>query len=278
MQYADSGNLRQYLKEHFSELNWDDKLKFAYQITEGIKYLHDYDVFHQNLHSKNVVIHKKEAKIMLDIMKCIETDSLDVSDEMIPYVDPKLLENHSYEYDKKSDIYSLGVLMWELTSGHPPFIDNETENLLEIHLISGHREKPIANTPIEYLDLYKSCWDPEPSERPSIDQVFNILGKLLYAQIKQIIEPSELLNLVEENNLTNIINKDDLSEEKSNIDGDTILKITWKKTKCTVVYKRLKTINLNEAFIHELKVHKTLNSCSRIVRILGVSLGKVTWL
>ncbi|CAB5347267.1 unnamed protein product [Rhizophagus irregularis] len=204
MQYADGGNLLQYLKGHFLELTWDDKLKFAYQITEGIKYLHDEDVLHQNLHSKNILIHRKEVKIILDIAKSTESDYLN---EMIPYIDPKILDVRSYEYDKKSDIYSLGVLMWELSSGRPPFIYSETEKSLEIQLIiSGHREELIPNTSNEYSDLYKSCWNPEPSERPSINQVFSKLGKVLYTQIKTNLKPEELINSIRNNYLAIVIN------------------------------------------------------------------------
>ncbi|CAB5347262.1 unnamed protein product [Rhizophagus irregularis] len=80
MQHANGGNLRQYLKDHFSKLTWDDKMKLAYQITEGIKFLHDADIIHQNLHPKNIVIHKKEAKIMLDIVKIKVIDKSELSD------------------------------------------------------------------------------------------------------------------------------------------------------------------------------------------------------
>ncbi|CAB5200595.1 unnamed protein product [Rhizophagus irregularis] len=261
MQYADGGNLRQYLKYHFLELTWDDKLKFAYQITEGIKYLHDEDVFHQNLHSKNIVIHEKEAKIMLDITKSTMSDYLN---EMIPYVDPKILKDQSYEYNKKSDIYSLGVLIWELSSGKPPFI-GESGNLLKYGLISGRREKPVPDTPDEYLKLYELCWDSEPSKRPSINQVFSKLGKILYSKIKKNLEPSELINLIENNHLTKIINIDELS----NIEEDT----TWKKKDCSfpVICKKYKFVQLNETFIHELKMHRKLNFCSRLIHILGIS-------
>ncbi|CAB5347295.1 unnamed protein product [Rhizophagus irregularis] len=264
MQFADSGNLRWYLKDHFSKLTWNDKLKFSYQITEGIKYLHDEDICHQSLHSRNIVIHSNEAKIILYIMKSTETDYLSVSDEMIPYVDPKLLENQSYEYDKKSDIYSLGVLMWELTSGYPPFIYNEAENHLVIDLINGHREKSIPKTPNAYLDLYESCWDPEPNERPSINQVFSKLGKM-YTQTNTNLKMSEIINLIKNNFLVKrIINIGELSD----INGNT----TWKKQ--AVIYKKYKFDQLNEAFIHELKMHRKLNFYSRFVQILGISLDE----
>lgn len=68
--------------------------------------------------------------------------------------------------------------MWELSSGCPPF-NNEDLILLRINLICGAREDPIPDMPIEYLNLYKSCWDNIPDLRPSIKQVFNKLDKML---------------------------------------------------------------------------------------------------
>ena len=58
--------------------------------------------------------------------------------------------------NKKSDIYSVGVLLWELTSGKPPFSDlNISRNTLMFSISEGTREKPIPNTPDEYINLYK---------------------------------------------------------------------------------------------------------------------------
>src|SRR5436190_1621684 len=186
MQYADGGNLREYLKRQFSKLTWEDKKKLAYQISDGIKYLHGENILHRDLHSKNIVIHQGEAKIIdLGIAISTETETNLHSGVfgMVPYIDPKLLENNSYKYDKKSDIYSLGVLMWELSSGEPPF-NNHTYVLkhLIINLVKGEREVPVPDTPDDYLKLYQSCWNPEPDTRPSIEQVFNELRKMLNVQ------------------------------------------------------------------------------------------------
>jgi serine/threonine protein kinase len=185
MQYADGGDLRKYLQQNFTSLTWDNKFKLAYQIAEGIKYLHGENILHRDLHSKNIAIHKGEAKIIdLGIAKSTETETNLHSGVfgMIAYIDPKILEDCSYKYDKRSEIYSLGVLMWELSSGYPPFINEKSDFILRNNLISGNREEPISETPDKYLELYKLCWDPEPNVRPSINKVFIELGKMLGIQ------------------------------------------------------------------------------------------------
>jgi serine/threonine protein kinase len=182
MQYADGGDLRKYLQRNFTTLTWNDKFKLAYQIAEGIKYLHGENILHRDLHSKNIVIHEGEAKIIdLGIAKSTETETnlLQGVFGMIAYIDPIILKDYSHEYDKKSDIYSLGVLMWELSSGRPPFINEKNDYILKLHLINGRREEQILNTPNEYLKLYKLCWSNDPVLRPSIDKVFTELGKML---------------------------------------------------------------------------------------------------
>ncbi|GBC05281.1 hypothetical protein RclHR1_06150007 [Rhizophagus clarus] len=206
MQYADGGNLRNYLNEKFSTLTWNNKVKLAYQITEGIKYLHGENILHRDLHSKNIVIHQGEAKIIdLGIAKSTETETHLHSGVfgMVPYIDPKLLASDSYKHDKKSDIYSLGVLMWELSSGHSPFYDDNDLNRLTYNLIKGKREKTVPNTPYEYMKLYQSCWNGGPDKRPSVEQVFNKL--------------EEILNL---KNDTNYDDDDDDDDDDGDGDGD----------------------------------------------------------
>ncbi len=73
----------------------------------------------------------------------------------MPYMDPKILEDQSYDLTKKSDIYSLAVLFWQLTSYKSPF-ESETEVGLAIRIIKGKREDPIPKTNDEYVNLYQS--------------------------------------------------------------------------------------------------------------------------
>ena len=80
---------------------------------------------------------------------------------VLPYVDPQCLKSNNkqeYKPNKKSDVYSVGILLWELTSGRPPFSNlnmHYQKYTLILDVVKGTREEPIPNTPDKYVDLYK---------------------------------------------------------------------------------------------------------------------------
>ena len=73
---------------------------------------------------------------------------------MIPYFDPKKFISKSYSLNEKSDVYSVGVLLWELSSGIPPFYEEENDIGLIFKILQGQREVIIPNTPADYAKLY----------------------------------------------------------------------------------------------------------------------------
>jgi serine/threonine protein kinase len=61
----------------------------------------------------------------------------------------------SYKLNKKSDVYSIGVILWEISSGQPPFKDESYDASLAMRIIQGYREKIVSdNTPSDYSILY----------------------------------------------------------------------------------------------------------------------------
>ncbi|CAB5205130.1 unnamed protein product [Rhizophagus irregularis] len=104
----------------------------AYQLACAVSCLHNEEIVHRDLHSNNILVHRNTIK---------------------------------------SDIYSVGVLLWEISSGKPPFSTEEYDLDLAIEIKEGLREDPIPDTPENYIELYTGCWDGEPDNRPTIDQV-----------------------------------------------------------------------------------------------------------
>ncbi|PKY38180.1 kinase-like protein [Rhizophagus irregularis] len=180
MQYANGGDLRNYLKDNFKKLTWGDKKRLAFQIADGLNYLHNENVLHRDLHSKNIVIHENNAKIIdFGISKIQNQSSAYIGNfGNIAYVEPKRILDSKFPYTKSSDIYSFGVLMWEISSGCPPFEDCLTENEKVALICAGKREIPIPETPKEYEELYIKCWDQEPKQRPTISEVLKEFEKM----------------------------------------------------------------------------------------------------
>ena len=82
---------------------------------------------------------------------------------VIPYIDPKGFNNNqsnindqskNYKFNKKSDVYSVGVLMWQISSGYEPFKDKDRDVNLILSIHNGLRENIIDETPAKYSKLY----------------------------------------------------------------------------------------------------------------------------
>ncbi|PKK79254.1 kinase-like protein [Rhizophagus irregularis] len=131
-------------------------------------------------------IHELKIHLRLDysdrIIRCLGISQVYMGNfGCIAYLEPKRILDPKFPYTESSDIYSFGVLMWEISSGHSPFKDNVSNNeryALAIAINSGVREVTIPGTPREYEELYKNCWNKEPKERPTIIKILCEFSKM----------------------------------------------------------------------------------------------------
>ncbi|PKK64057.1 hypothetical protein RhiirC2_116784 [Rhizophagus irregularis] len=97
------------------------------------------------------------------------------------------------------------MLMWEISSGKPPFNNYEHDYYLAMNIVNGIRPRIVSGTPLKYESLMKQCWNADPSKRPDI----KTLQKKINEVYKRYLDmPNEL---EESNNLE--INKTNSSEE-----------------------------------------------------------------
>ena len=111
-------------------------------------------------HSKNILVNNKTLMITdFGLSKNLaEQASYSEIRGIYGYIEPQCYKNPRYKRNKKSDIYSLGVLFWEISSGRVPFSDDDQISIA-IHIRDGLRETPVENTPLAYRQLYQKCWN-----------------------------------------------------------------------------------------------------------------------
>lgn len=180
LQFAGKGSLRDYLSRNFESLDWVHKIRLARDVASGVNFIHEDNICHHDLHSRNVLIDHTGRALITDFGLSRYVNHANSNNGVrgvVPYISPERLRNSPF--DKSSDVYSFGVIMWELTSGHPPF-DRDGENfLLPFQIMRGRREEIVPGTPVAYSNLYQRCWDGEPYNRAKLPEVLIALSSML---------------------------------------------------------------------------------------------------
>ncbi|KAF0553041.1 kinase-like protein [Gigaspora margarita] len=113
---------------------------------------------------------------------------------MPAYMEPKCFDTLGYKRDKKSDIYSFGVILWEISSGRPPF--QSISHVMMIGVISkGTKEDSIKGTPAQYVALYRQCWNTDPPNHPESNSILKTLNQLIADDVDFKLHPGFTINL-----------------------------------------------------------------------------------
>ncbi|CAB4427282.1 unnamed protein product [Rhizophagus irregularis] len=160
-------NLREYLQQNHNKLTWKERIQIINSIIDAVNDIHKESSIHRDLHSGNILFFQNDQRFFIsDLGFCGPANKpLDSIYGNLPYIAPEVIVNKKYTF--ASDIYSIGILMWEISSGQPPFI-NKHDYDLAIRIINGMRPKTIPDTPLEYKELMEQCWDANPTKRPDI--------------------------------------------------------------------------------------------------------------
>src|SRR6185369_9051071 len=106
----------------------------------------------------------------------------------ICYLDPHRCGNQefneNYKLQKPSDIYSLGVIFWQIFSGRPPFKDEKRGMDLFERILNGKREIAVQGTPKTFIQLYETCWHSDPKTRLTITEVVKRCKKIAEHPVK----------------------------------------------------------------------------------------------
>ncbi|CAG8577419.1 11443_t:CDS:2 [Ambispora leptoticha] len=214
--------LPEFLKKS-TTLSWIEKFKLAKQLSLGIQHLHNNSIVFRELNTYRVIVEEGDLKIA-GVGLSIATDESMFNGALL-YKDPWILQDSAYKIKKSSDIYSLGILFWELTSERRPFANDPREmSKLTTSIMNGERESPIADTLKEYSDLYQCCWERNADKRPSIGQVVQALslietGNAIFKRDSDRFEFMEIINELDDKG-DDIIDDNDDDDNNNNVNSN----------------------------------------------------------
>jgi len=182
MEYCINGNLFHFIHSKTSEyeiVTKKTRLRFLYQIANGLSFLHKKEYAHRDIKLQNILVDKNFNIRICDFgtskrMKSIKTHAPSVVGTP-GYMAPELFGGASPSKHKaKFDIFSFGIIMWEIWTGLIPFqeelkkLNGEAYSLLT--KISQDHLRPdlskVRNAPSEFYILMKQCWRHDPEKRP----------------------------------------------------------------------------------------------------------------
>ncbi|RIB07329.1 kinase-like domain-containing protein [Gigaspora rosea] len=156
LQFADSGSLNKFLKNKFKELTGNI---LQNKIGETIfSYIADLGL---------------SKKIEADVDEAEENNEIY---GVLPYVAPEVLVGK--KYTRAADIYGLGIMMAEMSSGQRPFDGHEFNTSLAVKIIRGLRPDFAHGTPTCYIRLAKKYIDQDPQKRPTANEISSKLYHL----------------------------------------------------------------------------------------------------
>lgn len=172
MDYADGGDLQKYLKNTKKYLKEGQILDWFTQICLSMKHVHDRKILHRDLKSQNIFLTKADFVKLGDFgIARVLTHTKDIAKTVVGtpyYLSPEIIENKPYSF--ASDIWSLGVLLYEMCCLRPPF-DASSLHELASKILKGK----YSSIPSFYSEnmslLIGTLLKVNPKDRPNINQI-----------------------------------------------------------------------------------------------------------
>jgi len=179
MEYMEQGSLYQFLRVEPLEISKIHKI--AKEIALGMNYLHGENILHRDLTSKNILLSKHmEAKVAdfgLSKIKLNNSETYSYTMGTVAWMAPEVLLDAKH-FTASSDVYSFGIILWEIWTGEDPCPKGVTEVNFANKVLYENYRPSMGTIPDTWQALIRLCWQMEPLERPSFERILQILDTI----------------------------------------------------------------------------------------------------
>ena len=176
-EYAKGGSVRQFLmKRQNRSVPLKLAVKQALDVARGMAYVHGLGFIHRDLKSDNLLIFGDKSIKIADFGVArieVQTEGMTPETGTYRWMAPEMIQHRPYT--QKVDVYSFGIVLWELITGMLPF-QNMTAVQAAFAVVNKNVRPIIPNDCLPVLrDIMTRCWDPNPDVRPPFAEIVGML-------------------------------------------------------------------------------------------------------
>ena len=196
MDYAPGGNLFHFIRKT-KGLNEDLSFNLFIQVVNAINFLHENDLIHRDIKPENILMFENNVVKLCDFGWCVKLNGQQRGTfcGTTEYMSPELVNRRGY--GKEIDVWSLGVLLYEMIHGYSPFRPNKPnfdekevmENIIHHNLIF---QKNISQ---ECKKLIYGLLDPNINNRYTVEDIYNSEFVKKYEQMKFGFQTNNINNM-----------------------------------------------------------------------------------
>ncbi|KAK4564754.1 hypothetical protein RGQ29_006715 [Quercus rubra] len=176
-EYAKGGSVRQFLmKRQNRAVPLKLAVKQALDVARGMAYVHEFGLIHRDLKSDNLLINADKSIKVADFGVArieVKTEGMTPETGTYRWMAPEMIQHRPYT--QKVDVYSFGIVLWELITGLLPF-PNMTAVQAAFAVVNKGVRPIIPNDCLPTLsEIMTRCWDANPDVRPPFTEVVRML-------------------------------------------------------------------------------------------------------
>ncbi|OWM86873.1 serine/threonine-protein kinase STY13-like [Punica granatum] len=176
-EYAKGGSVRNFLSRRQGRaIPLRLAVKQALDVARGMAYVHGLNYIHRDLKSDNLLINSDKTIKIADFGVArieVQTEGMTPETGTYRWMAPEMIQHRPYT--QKVDVYSFGIVLWELITGMLPF-QNMTAVQAAFAVVNKGVRPPIPSDCLPVLaDIMTRCWDPNPEVRPPFTEVVRML-------------------------------------------------------------------------------------------------------
>jgi serine/threonine protein kinase len=176
-------NISDILRVKTISLDLGIKLRVALEVAMGMLYLHNHcNLIHRDLKSLNLLATSLNDIVTIKVCDFGVSRVVDRRKTMtgnvgtVSWIAPEVFGQR--KYSEKADVYSFGIVLWELYTRKVPFTDIHSFSI-PVAVIKGDRPSIPKDCPAQLKKLIRACWDPKPQKRPSFQRIIELITRVL---------------------------------------------------------------------------------------------------